>query len=268
MNEYTAKGYRAITITAIGSLIIGMLLALTIFTPIHRGAEHEYILLQNKLAVSVQKTADLNELLSIEKYTTSELRSLLKKMAEKYDLVTTLRQAGWKAETPEQARLLMSELSRLPLGSPFNGGHRITSQYGVYSIDEYGWLGVNHPGIDIVPLKASWNIFLPADATLIDFGISDSWGKYMTFQTDSGYQLFFAHLSKILWQDLDGSGEWSLTNGDKIPKGSRIAVMGDTGRYSTGAHLHYEIRTFSENNWTPLDPEVIAKYTGGTYDNP
>ncbi len=53
-------------------------------------------------------------------------------------------------------------------------------------------------------------------------------GKYIVIQHGSTYKTRYLHLSKIL-----------VKKGQKISRGQRIALSGNTGR-STGPHLHYE----------------------------
>jgi len=53
-------------------------------------------------------------------------------------------------------------------------------------------------------------------------------GKYIVIQHGNTYKTRFLHLSKIL-----------VKKGQKVSRGQRIALSGNTGR-STGPHLHYE----------------------------
>jgi murein DD-endopeptidase MepM/ murein hydrolase activator NlpD len=77
-------------------------------------------------------------------------------------------------------------------------------------------------------------------------------GKYIVIQHGSTYKTRFLHLSKIL-----------VKTGQKVSRGQRIALSGNTGR-STGAHLHYEfiIRGRPVNAMTakiPMASEVSKK---------
>jgi len=243
-------------VNALTGLVIGIGLSCAILIPSMRGAERtaisRYKRLQSESAMMVSHLASENAM----------MRAVIADLNDRFELFATLKANGWDASTPAEARRLMEELSHLPLGSPFSNGHRITSEYGAYTLEQFGWTGVNHPGIDLIPLNGDRNIYAPAEATVVDFGVSTLWGKYITLETSSGYQMFFAHLEKIFWQDFDGDGAWSLSVGDIIPARTRIAVMGSTGRYATGAHLHYEIRTNDGESWVPMNPKAIAGYSG------
>jgi len=264
MNGMSAYANRIAAQRAVAGLLIGLALMFGILYPIMRKTEREalteiYILEDANLALTA-------ELWSMEVYT-NELLALVDDWRENYQLIASFLDSGISVTTPSEIRALLDVAQDMPFGSPFSNGHKVTSQYGVYSIEEYGWSGADHPGIDLKPLNGDWNIYLPAEAELIDYGISTLWGKNMTLQTSSGYQLFFAHLETIFWQDFDGDGNWSLTVGDVIPARSRIALMGSTGTYSTGPHLHYEIRTIVDSEWKTLDPESIIGYTGAMSDD-
>jgi murein DD-endopeptidase len=54
-------------------------------------------------------------------------------------------------------------------------------------------------------------------------------GKYLEIKHDGRYVTRYLHLSRI-----------TVKRGQKIKRGERIALSGNTGR-STGPHLHYEL---------------------------
>lgn len=244
---------------SIASLIIGLALASSIWYGLYRGAENNH---QYDIAIEEDISSIKSGIIFDKDTEILELRALIADLNEQFKLVATLRQVGWEAETPTQARALLAELSKLPLGAPFTSRARVTSRYGVYTVAEYGWNGVDHPGIDLTPLNGNPAIMLPAEAEVIDYGDSYLWGLNMTLETSNGYQLFFAHLDRIFWHDLDGDTNWSLSIGDILPRGTKIANMGSTGAYSTNTHLHYEIRVQDGDTWKTLDPQAIIEYTG------
>ena len=85
-----------------------------------------------------------------------------------------------------------------------------------------------HNGTDIVcetgtPAKAV------ADGRVRERGTSPSWGRYLWYDVEGGYSVFYAHLSSVL-----------VNEGDIVKQGQVIAETGNTGK-STGAHLHLTI---------------------------
>ena len=93
------------------------------------------------------------------------------------------------------------------------------------------YFGPTHPkGIDIsiayAPVAASAAgrvVFVGGDACC-------SYGYYIDIEHADGYTTRYGHLSKFL-----------VTLGQQVAQGDTIAISGNTG-YSTGAHLHFEIR--------------------------
>ncbi len=66
-------------------------------------------------------------------------------------------------------------------------------------------------------------------------GWSDRGYGYMVVLDHGGYQSLYAHLKE----------QPSVTSGQSVPDGAVIGLMGNTG-FSTGPHLHFEIRLGSE----------------------
>lgn len=97
-----------------------------------------------------------------------------------------------------------------------------------------------HKGIDIaMPLGAT--VFTLFGGTVTNIGYSSSYGNFVELLNPSGYSEFFAHLSKI-----------NVEKGYSLLSGNKIGEVGSTG-YSTGNHLHYEIRTSSGEKIDPME---------------
>ncbi|MEA5466254.1 M23 family metallopeptidase [Leptothoe sp. PORK10 BA2] len=62
----------------------------------------------------------------------------------------------------------------------------------------------------------------------------------------------YAHLSRLLVQ----AGEW-------VEQGEVIGLVGSTG-YSTGPHLHFELRQLTADGWVLLNPDSLLNQTLGT----
>ena len=94
----------------------------------------------------------------------------------------------------------------------------------------YGWRwGRMHKGIDIAN-NTGTSIHAARDGTVTHAGWMGAYGFLVEIAHDDGESTRYAHNSRLMVQQ----GQW-------VRQGTRIALMGSTGR-STGPHLHFEIR--------------------------
>ncbi|MDN4608916.1 peptidoglycan DD-metalloendopeptidase family protein [Sporosarcina highlanderae] len=103
---------------------------------------------------------------------------------------------------------------------PADGGY-VSSQMGKR------W-GRVHQGIDIAR-PSSRSIFAADNGVVTSVGRHGTYGNRIIISHNNGYKTLYAHLAKI-----------DVKVGQTVPKGTRIGVMGSTGR-STGMHLHFEV---------------------------
>ncbi len=116
----------------------------------------------------------------------------------------------------------------------------VTSEYG-YRTDPDTGVWKMHYGIDIggnigVDLYAVTSGIVSAVGDAGSYG----YGKYLIIDHGEGYQSLYAHCHEIL-----------VNEGDTVSKGQLIALLGSTG-YSTGPHIHFEIRLDGEKQ-NPMD---------------
>ena len=102
-----------------------------------------------------------------------------------------------------------------------------------------------HKGIDIANVKGT-PIKSTANGTVIAVGTSGGFGKRVmiyhgTDENGTTYVTIYAHLSRI-----------NVSVGEKVNQGDIIGLMGNTG-FSTGPHLHYEVRV----NGIPINPRLF-----------
>lgn len=103
---------------------------------------------------------------------------------------------------------------------PAEGGY-ISSHMG------HRW-GRIHKGIDIA--RPSGFTIKATDNGIVTFaGRDGSFGNKVVVDHQNGYQTVYAHLASI-----------DVNVGQTVPQGSKLGIMGSTGR-STGTHLHFEV---------------------------
>lgn len=101
---------------------------------------------------------------------------------------------------------------------------------GGYISSEMGrrW-GREHRGIDIAR-PSGFAIKAADNGVVISAGQDGTYGNRVVVDHKNGFQTTYAHLASI-----------NVKNGQIVSSGSKLGVMGSTGR-STGIHLHFEVR--------------------------
>lgn len=117
---------------------------------------------------------------------------------------------------------------------PVPGYHSISSPYGM-RIHPIKKVATMHYGIDI-PAPEGTLICAPADGKVISYKWSDAvgWTMVVDHGTDERGQRIitrYCHLDSNI-----------AVVGQKVKKGEKIAMVGNTGYLSTGAHLHFEVQ--------------------------
>jgi murein DD-endopeptidase MepM/ murein hydrolase activator NlpD len=156
------------------------------------------------------------------------------------DLRTLMRRAGLLRESMDEAIVtLKANTDRLeatpsiapadgPLSSLFSRGRK-------HPVLRYSR---PHKGIDIAAPTGE-PIMAPAKGVITFAGTrSGGYGRMVEIDHGYGYVTRFAHASRIL-----------VRTGQKVQRGDRIALVGETG-LTSGPHLHYEV----EVNGSQVDP--------------
>jgi len=112
----------------------------------------------------------------------------------------------------------------------------VTSRFG-WRNSPFGDGGDWHPGIDIANSSGT-TIIATADGEVIQSGWYDGYGNMVQIDHGNGITTIYGHNSQNI-----------VHSGQVVKKGQVIAYLGSTG-YSTGPHLHYEIRV----NGTAVNP--------------
>ncbi len=85
--------------------------------------------------------------------------------------------------------------------------------------------------------------------------ILDGFVIYAGYSTQAGFMIFIQHKENLVsvYKHMD---QLFVETGDKITAGSVIGIVGNTGEYSTGPHLHFELWYKGQ----PINPENIMSF--------
>ncbi|HNX76135.1 MAG TPA: peptidoglycan DD-metalloendopeptidase family protein [Candidatus Rifleibacterium sp.] len=114
---------------------------------------------------------------------------------------------------------------------------RASSEYGMRIHPTKGTRSM-HYGIDL-PVPSGTRLNALGDGTVVAVGYESGGGRYVKVRYDNGYESFYCHLRS-----------YSVKQGQRVNKGSEIARSDNTGIYTTGAHLHFELK----KNGTHVNP--------------
>lgn len=144
----------------------------------------------------------------------------------------------------------------IPRQNPFGGQGMDYCTVSAYFMDAGYYLvfGKNHTGVDLVPSDSYFAnsesyktireiiIFSTLNGK-VNYYIDTEGGETVEItNSDNSLKAIFIHFSQVL-----------VNSGDTIKAGTPIGVMGSTG-FSTGAHVHYEIRIKDGSSWLAVNP--------------
>lgn len=102
----------------------------------------------------------------------------------------------------------------------------------------------NHYGVDIAAPKDA-TIKAIDDGTVIISAYTAETGYVLQIQHDNDLLSVYKHNSTLLKKE-----------GDKVRAGEAIAIIGETGEYSSGPHLHFELW----RKGVPINPETFFSF--------
>ncbi len=133
------------------------------------------------------------------------------KILEELSTVAQKKAAQW-ASTPSIWPVSGRITSRFgPRVSPFTGKKRL------------------HAGVDI-GARTGTEIRSPASGKVVVAAYDGRMGKFIRIDHGYGIETTYGHLSKTL-----------VKYGDRVHRGDLIGLVGSTGKFSTGPHLHYQV---------------------------
>lgn len=167
----------------------------------------------------------------------------LAKIREAYQLALTCNVQAGGASGEASAFARTAEV----VNPMVEGTYTVSSPFGYRIHPTLGYLKL-HAGSDYAAAVGT-PIYSIAEGTVVEAGISDDTGT-VTIEHQIGGQTWY---SRYLHMYEDGI---YVKVGDKVSAGQLIAGVGNTGR-STGAHLHFEMRTANDyNDSSAVDPRT------------
>ena len=119
---------------------------------------------------------------------------------------------------------------RLPLKDIF-----ITQPFGVNYLDFYQQMGLPyHPGVDF-KARNGCALYASNGGKVTRSGLFSDGGIGIEIEHQSGHSTFYYHLKESL-----------VSIGEGIVAGDQIGICDNTGKYTTGDHLHFELRVNGE----------------------
>lgn len=119
---------------------------------------------------------------------------------------------------------------------PVKGGE-ITLEFGFKGKHPITKKEFIHGGVDIKAPQGT-EVVSAASGRVIEAIAKEDWGNLVIIKHDDVFETWYAHLK-----------DFSVKKGDRVSAGQMIGHVGNTG-YSTGPHLHYEVR----KNGTRVNP--------------
>jgi murein DD-endopeptidase MepM/ murein hydrolase activator NlpD len=105
---------------------------------------------------------------------------------------------------------------------------RITSRFGP-RVSPFTGKKRMHAGVDI-GARTGTEIRSPASGKVVVAAYDSRMGKFIRIDHGYGIETTYGHLSKI-----------HVKYGDRVHRGDLIGLVGSTGKFSTGPHLHYQV---------------------------
>lgn len=145
------------------------------------------------------------------------------------------------SETKLQKQIKSGGITELPttgeMGWPVPDHFGISSYFGPRD-SIMGYAGLErHTGIDI-PAPTGTPVYSATDGVVLSSGWNGGYGKAVVIQYTNNITIIYGHNSSLV-----------ATAGQRVSKGQIISLIGSTG-YSTGPHLHFEVRV----NGVPVNP--------------
>lgn len=259
------KRIRSIYKSSVGTSMLGMVFGvdslgsyLSYGKYLSRISEHDSTLLQT-LADNIAELRELQQQMQVEKEDLADTKVTAESKkasltSQKTEVESTLQDIkkmeqeylADQAAIQKEMQQIQADIDAIYAAAAGSGSQVDYSTTGfiypikgyTYISSYYGWRFNNtdyHTGVDF-PAPANTPIRASASGTVIyvrtgaGYGRNWGYGNYLIVDHGGGFSTLYAHCTSI-----------PVSVGDTVTKGQTIAYVGTTG-WSTGYHLHFEIR--------------------------
>lgn len=127
----------------------------------------------------------------------------------------------------------------------------LSTEYGLRRYTNGSTTPSRHVGVDIAADENDV-VVAPGNGKVVLAEYLLNTGNTLVIEHGGGLKTYFFHMNEL-----------SVSVGDIITKGDTVGLVGSTG-YSTGAHLHYEVRIGNQS----INPTLLYDGTGNIYFTP
>ncbi|CAH1054456.1 peptidoglycan DD-metalloendopeptidase family protein [Paenibacillus pseudetheri] len=173
---------------------------------------------QNESLILVEETKDDFE----------EIHGMLDEMVESITQTITLAEHANNVQANQQAKKAQAEKARLNAAVLWPTDSRVISSSFGYRTDPFRGLSAFHSGVDIAGNLGD-PVYAASDGEVVTSEQMGARGKYIVIKHSNGLETWYMHLQAM-----------NVSAGDKVNKGQKIGLLGNTGR-STGPHLHFQV---------------------------
>ncbi len=191
---------------------------------------------KKEIEAKEKKLEEEKESLNIEKAQQDRVKEELDQ--EEMKLQTKLEKLkAQEEELKEKIRKAAAEMGEVVYEGgewdfPLKSGYSLTSHFGEARSYEH------HPGIDLA-VPTGTPIYAAQSGKVVTAGWYGGYGNAVVIYHGNGLTSVYGHNSQVL-----------VNSGDYVERGQLIAKAGSTG-WSTGSHLHFEVRNASGS---PISP--------------
>ena len=197
--------------------------------------EEENFTLRKSMATINELRQDLSSMKKMDQEIRASLNGYVSIVESKSLDSTAITDLNFKKMTVDQEKTIFNSVPSL---IPVEGF--ITRGYNASSLFTDPHLGMDIAAASGTPVKAT------ADGIVMFSGWTDDGGYVLIIKHDYGFISIYKHLECNLVSPLE-----------KVVKGQVIALLGNTGKITSGAHLHFEI--WRDNK--PVDPIIYLEET-------